>query len=89
MVFRIDIAGHLQKTPLWKLAITPVILTKIRDLLNQECPLHVVSWADGLTMLFGLFRKFNVQDPATRFDPGKHLFRSDIIVHHWGLQVIT
>ena len=57
-------------------------------MLNQECPLHVVSWADGLNMLFGLFRKFNVQDPATRFDPGKHLCRSDIIVHHWGLQVI-
>ena len=39
-------------------------------------------------MFFGLFRKSNVLDPATRFDPAKHLCRSDIIVHSWGLEVI-
>ena len=74
--------------PLRKLAITPVILTKIRDLLNLGSPLHVVFWAACLTMFFGLFRKSNVLAPATRFDPAKHLCRSDIIVHPWGLEVI-
>ena len=74
--------------PLRKLAITPVILTKIRDLLNLGSPLHVVFWAACLTMFFGLFRKSNVLAPATRFDLAKHLCRSDIIVHPWGLEVI-
>ena len=74
--------------PLWKLAITPVILTKIRYLLNLRSPLHVVFWVACLTMFFGLFQKSNVQAPTTRFDPAKHLCCSDIIVHHWGLVVI-
>ena len=74
--------------PLRKLAITPIILTKIRDLLNLGSPLHVVFWAACLTIFFSLFRKSNVLAPATRFDPAKYLCRSDIIVHSWGLEVI-
>ena len=41
-----------------------------------------------LTMFFGLFRKSNVLAPVNRFDPAKHLCRSDIIAHPWGLEVI-
>ena len=74
--------------PLRKLDITPVILTKIRDLLNLGSPLHVVFWVACLTMFFGFFRKSNVLAPAPRFDPAKHLCRSDIIVYPWGLEVI-
>ena len=73
--------------PLRKLAITPVILTKIRDLLNLGSPLHVVFWAACLTV-FLASSGTNVLAPATRFDPAKHLCRSDIIVHPWGLEVI-
>ena len=52
-----------------------------------EAPSSVVFWVACLTMFFGLFRKSNVLAPATRFDPAKHLVRSDIIGHPWALKV--
>jgi integrase len=38
-------------------------------------------------MFFGLFRKSNVLAPGGAFDPGKHLCRSDFLVHSWGIEI--
>ena len=73
--------------PKRKLPISPQILVHLRRLLNFDCPLHIIFWAACLVMFFGLFRKSNVLAPATRFDPSRHLCRSDVIVHAWGLEV--
>ena len=74
-------------TPNQKLPITPDILLNIHSQLNWDSPFDVVFWGACLVMFFGLFRKSNVLSPAGSFSPNKHLCRSDLIVHHWGLEV--
>ena len=71
-----------------KLPITPEILLKLKNLLNLSVLTDAMFWAACLTAFFGFFRKSNLfPPPGIKFNPGKHLCRSDFVLFNWGIMI--
>ena len=65
-----------------KQPITPAMLLVIKSHLNLADPVHVTFWAVCLTGFFGLLRKANMLlKGVAKFNPLKHLRRSDIVFY--------
>ncbi len=74
------------KSVVRKLPIDPVLLLRVKSLLNFSSSIDIVFWAVCLTMFFGLLRKSNVLPPSINgYNPSKHLSRADIKIHPCGL----
>ena len=67
-----------------KLPITPLLLLKIRLVLDLQDPNSTVFWAACLTTFFGMLRRSNVL-PTPPFSDTKHLSREDVLAYSWGL----
>ena len=67
-----------------KLPITPLLLLKIRSVLDLQDPNSTVFWAACLTTFFGMLRRSNVL-PTPPFSDTKHLHREDVLAYSWGL----
>ena len=67
-----------------KLPITPLLLLKIRSVLDLQDPNSTVFWAACLTTFFGMLRRSNVL-PTPPFSDTKHLRREDVLAYSWGL----
>ena len=65
-----------------KQPMTPAMLLAIKSHLNLTDPVHATFWAVCLTGFFGLLRKANMLlKGVTKFNPLKHLRRSDIVFY--------
>ena len=65
-----------------KQPMTPAMLLAIKSHLNLTDPVHATFWAVYLTGFFGLLRKANMLlKGVTKFNPLKHLRRSDIVFY--------
>lgn len=69
-----------------KLPITPDLLLQMKQAIDVDAPKYAAFWAACCVLFFGLLRKSNVLPPA-KFDPTKHLSRSHVWSHHWGLHL--
>ena len=65
-----------------KQPMTPAMLLAIKSHLNLTDPVHATFWAVCLTGFFGLLRKANMLlKGVAKFNPLKHLRRSDIVFY--------
>ena len=73
-----------------KQPMTPAMVLAIKSHLNLTDPVHATFWAVCLTGFFGLLRKANMLlKGVAKFNPVKHLGRSDIVFHTGWATVIN
>jgi hypothetical protein len=71
-----------------KLPITPELLRQILAVLQIDNLTDASFWAACLVSFYGLLRRANVMPPtAGTFSASKHLCRSDITFHEWGVRI--
>lgn len=71
-----------------KLPVNPVILYKIKAVLNFNNSADVVFWAACLVMFYGLFRKNNLfPDSVEKFNGEKQFMRKDFVISHTWIEI--
>lgn len=87
-IMLLSVRKTLGNTPFAKLPLEPYMLLAIKQKLNPAVSKDVAFWAATLLGFFGFLRKGNLVPPsATRFDPRRHLSRSNIVRAPHGLDL--